>query len=53
MVTIIVAVFEAAGLTASEKKTETMLVLLITPDETTLAPPLVIEVEGQMYEQTT
>ena len=48
---VIVTVFEAAGLTVSEKKTETML--LRTPDQTTLAPPLVIEAAGQRYKQTT
>ena len=48
MMTVIVTVFEAAGLT--EKKTETML--LRTPDQTTLAPPLVIEEAGQRYKQT-
>ena len=41
MMTVLVTVFEAADLTASEKKTET--ILLRTPDQTTFAPPLVIE----------
>ncbi|MEP5351923.1 MAG: reverse transcriptase domain-containing protein, partial [Luteolibacter sp.] len=50
MMTVIVTVFEAAGLTVSEKKTETML--LQTPDQKTLAPPLVIEAAGQRYKQT-
>ena len=45
MLTVIVAVFEAAGLTVSERKTETML--LRTPGQTSLAPPLVIEAAGQ------
>ena len=48
--TVIATVFEAAGLTVSEKKTETMLSR--TPDQTTLAPPLVIEASGQSYKQT-
>ena len=51
MMTVIVTVFEAAGLTVSEKKTETMV--LQTPDQTTLAPPLVIEAAGQRCKQTT
>ena len=38
MMAVIAAVFEAAGLTVSEKKTET--ILLQTPDQTTLTPPL-------------
>ena len=41
MMTVIVTVFEAAGLAVSEKKTETTL--LRPPDRTTLAPPLAIE----------
>ena len=41
MMTVIVTVFEAAGLTVSEKKTEALL--LRTPDQTTLAPPLEID----------
>ena len=44
MMTVIVTVFESAGLTVSEKKTETML--LRTPDKTSLTPPLVIEAAG-------
>ena len=48
--TVIVTVFEAAGLTESETKTETML--LQTPDPTTFAPPIVIEAVGQRYKQT-
>ena len=38
-------VFEAARLTVSENKTET--ILLQTPNQTTLAPPVVIEGAGQ------
>ena len=51
MMTAIVTVFEAAGLTVSENKTETML--LRTPDQTSPAPPLVIEAAGQRYRQMT
>ena len=47
MVTMIVTVFEAAGLTVSEVKKRKKL---ITPDQTTLAPPLIIEAAGQRYE---
>ena len=47
MTAVIVAVFEAAGLTVSEKKTETRL--LRTPDQTILAPPLAVEAAGQRY----
>ena len=50
MVTVSVTVFGAAGLTVSENYTETTL--LPTPDQTTLAPPLVIEAGGQRYKQT-
>ena len=50
MMTVIVTVFEAAGLTVSEK-TETML--LRTPDQAPCASPLVIEAAGQRYRQTT
>ena len=50
LLTVIVAVFEEAGLTVSEKKTETML--LRRTDQTILAPPLVIEAAGQRYKQT-
>ena len=50
LMTVIAPVFEAAGLTVSEKKTETML--LRTPNQTTLAPPLAIEETGQRYKQT-
>ena len=50
MMTVIVTVFEAAGVTVSKRKTET--ILLRTPDQTSLAPPLVIEATGQRYRQT-
>ena len=50
MMTVIVTVFEAAGLTVSERKTETMS--LRTPGQMFLAPPLVIEAAGQRYRQT-
>ena len=50
MMTVIVTVFEAAGLTVSEK-TETML--LRTPDQEPCTSPLVIEAAGQGYRQTT
>ena len=50
MITVIVTVFEAAGLTVSERKTENML--LRTPGQTSLAPPLVIEAASQRYRQT-
>ena len=49
--TVSVTVFEAAGLTVSEKKTETML--LQTPDQAPCTSPLVIEATGQRYKQTT
>ena len=45
-----VTVFEAAGLTVSEK-TETML--LRTPDQSPCTSPLVIEAASQRYRQTT
>ena len=48
--TVIVTVFEAAGLTVSEKKTEIML--LRTPNQTPPTSPLVIETAGQRYKQT-
>ena len=51
MMTVVVSVFEAAGLVVSEKKTGTEL--LRTPDQTTLAPPLAIETAGQIFKQTT
>ena len=47
MIIVIVTVFEAAGLTVSEKKTET--VLLRTTDQASCTPPLVIEAAGQRY----
>ena len=50
MMTVIVTVFEAAGLTVSEK-TETML--LRTPDQASCTSPLVIEAAGRRYRQTT
>ena len=49
MMTVIVTVFEAAGLTVSE--TETML--LRTPDQAPCTSPLGIEAAGQRYRQTT
>ena len=49
LMTLIVTVFETAGLTVSEKKTETML--LQTRDRTPTAPSLVAA--GQRYRQTT
>jgi len=45
MMTVIVTVFEAVGLTVSEKKTETML--LRTPNQAIRTSPLVVEVAGQ------
>ena len=51
MMTVIVTVFEEAGLTVSEKKTETML--LQTPDQAPCISPLVIEGASQRYRQTT
>ena len=51
MLTVIVTVFEAASLTVSEKKTDTML--LRTPDQTPYTSPLVIDAAGQRYRQTT
>ena len=44
MMTVIATVFEAASLTVSEKKTETML--LPTPDHAPCTSPLVIEAAG-------
>ena len=46
----IVAVFEAARLMVSEKKTKMQL---RTSEQTSLAPPLVIEAAGQRYRETT
>ena len=51
MITVIVTVFEAASLAASEKNTGTML--LRTPDQTPCTSPLVIEAAGQRCRQTT
>ena len=51
MTTVIATVFEAAGLTVSEKNTETML--LRTPDQAPCTSPLVIEAAGQRDRQTT
>ena len=51
MMAVIVIVFEAAGLTVSEKKTET--VLLRTSDQAPSTSPLVIEAAGQRYRPTT
>ena len=51
MMTVIVTVFDAAGLTVCEKKTETML--LRTPDQAPCTSPLVIEAAGQRYRKTT
>ena len=45
MMTVIVKVFEEAGLTVSEQKTETMI--LRTPDQAPCTSPLVIEAAGQ------
>ena len=50
MMTVIVTVFEAAGLTVSEKKTEKML--LGTPNQPIRTSPLVVEAVGQRYMQT-
>ena len=50
IMTVIVTVFEAAGLTVSEKKTET--VLLRTLNQALPTSPLVIETAGQRYMQT-
>ena len=50
MMTVIVTVFEAAGLTVSEKKTETML--FRTPHQEPQREPLVVEAADQKYKQT-
>ena len=47
MMTVIVTVLEASGLTVSAKKTDTML--LRTRDQTSTTPSLVIEAAGQRY----
>ena len=51
MITVIVTIFEAAGLTVSEKKTETMLPRAL--DQEPCTSLLVIEATGQRYRQTT
>ena len=51
IMTVIVTVFEAVGLTVSEIKTETMLPR--TPDQAPRTSPLVIEAAGQRHRQTT
>ena len=51
MMIVIVTVFEAVGLTVSDRKTETML--LRTPDQEPCISPLVIEAAGLRYRQTT
>ena len=48
--TVIVTIFEAAGPTVSEKKTETML--LRTLHQLLPTSPLVVEAAGQRYKQT-
>ena len=50
MMTVIVTVFEAAGLTVSEK-TETML--MQTPNQAPCTSPLVIKAAGQRHRRTT
>ena len=50
MMTVIVAIFEAAGFTVSENKTETMLQR--TPNQAPRTSPLVIQAAGQRYRQT-
>ena len=50
MMTVIVTVFEAAGLTVSEKKTEIML--FRTPHQEPEQKPLVVEAAGQKNKQT-
>ena len=51
MTAIIATVFEAAGLTVSEKKTDTML-LLRTPNQAPQISPFVIAAAGQKHRQT-
>ena len=55
MMTIIVEVFRGFGLTASEKKTETLLMQVKDnqPPPRPSPPPLVIQAAGQRYAQTT
>ena len=48
--TVIVPVFEAAGLAVSETKTETML--LRTPNQAPQTSPLIIKAAGQIYRRT-
>ena len=50
IMTVIVAVFEPAGLTVSKKKTETMLLRI--PNQALRISPLVIESAGQTYRRT-
>ena len=50
MMTVIVTVFQAAGLTVSEKKTGTML--LRTRNQAIRTSPLVVEAAGERYMQT-
>ena len=52
MMTVIVTVFEAAGLTVCEKYDRGNAILQ-TPDQTTFATPLAIEEADQRYKQTT
>ena len=47
MMTVIVTVFEAAGLTVSEKKTQT--ILFRTPHQEPQREPLVVEAADQKY----
>ena len=51
MMTVMVAVFDAAGLTLYEQKTETMI--LQTLDQAPCTSPLVVEAAGQRCRQTT
>ena len=51
MMPVIVTVFEAAGLTVFEKKTETML--LPTLNQVLPTSPLIVEAAGQRYMQMT
>ena len=51
IMTVIVTVFEAAGPTVSQKKTETML--LRTLNQVLPTSPLVVEAAGQRYMKTT
>ena len=49
MMTVVVTVFESAGLTVSEKKTET--IQLRAQNQASQTSPRVIEAAGQMYKQ--